>query len=158
MKILLSLVILTALTKSALAQFHFPQDGGVVISKKIVTIPVDIGTAKIKFTNLGYGSTYFVKLIVPELAAHTILNHRNLGEDGPCLVTYETKSVDDVVNSNPEVVNAKFSITVKKRRHLNRANICEMYLEEYVETKIRGFTFRHLLNHRLPDRVAEDCI
>ena len=129
---------------------------GKIMSQKEVTLPVDISSAKMKFTNLGYGSIYFVKVIVPELAAETLLNHRNVGEDGPCLFTRDTGSVSSVVQGNPEVVDVKFKITLLKQSYLS-AGKCKVILKEDIRADIRGFHFQHTLSHEMPDRVVEDC-
>lgn len=129
-----------------------------LVSEKNVVVPVDIGTSKIKFTNLGYGSTSLVKVIVPELAEHTILNHRNEGEDGPCLFTWGAMQVRDVVQGNPEIVDTKFKITLKKSSFINFENVCKMKVIEYLSAEIRGFHFEHRVVHDLPDRVAADCL
>lgn len=129
----------------------------VLVSEKKVVIPVDISTAKLKFTNRGYGETYLVKVIVPELAEHTLLNHRNEGEDGPCLFTYDSQNVADVVQSNPETLDVEFTIKQSKSFWFN-GEVCKVSLVETIDANIRGFNFMHLLEHDLPDRVKEDCI
>lgn len=158
MKSLLVLSILLLSTTIANAHSHFPSLEGKLLSKKEITLPVDIGSTKVKFTNLGYEHTFFVKVIVPELAAHTVLNHRNIGEDGPCLVSYDTVNVDDVIQGDPQVIPTKFKIKLRKVSHVNRNGICKSRLIESIEAKIRGFSFVHRLEHELPDRVEEDCI
>tara|TARA_B100000029_G_scaffold203259_2_gene201431 strand:+ start:2294 stop:2734 length:441 start_codon:yes stop_codon:yes gene_type:complete len=127
-----------------------------VISEKIVSLPVDIGKAKLKFTNLGYGQTYFVKIIVPELAEKTILNHRNVGEDGPCLFTRDTSDLNDVLQNKPEVIKTDFKITLIKSTYKN-GETCHLTLFEDIEANIRGYHFEHRRSLPLPDRVAEDC-
>ena len=125
-----------------------------VISEKIVSLPVDIGKAKLKFTNLGYGQTYFVKIIVPELAGKTILNHRNVGEDGPCLFTRDTSELNDVLQDKHEVVKTDFKITLIKSTYKN-GETCHLTLVEDIEANIRGYHFEHRRSLPLPDRVAE---
>lgn len=129
-----------------------------IISERTVNLPVDISTAKLKWTNLGYGQTFFVKVIVPELAAPTVLNHRNVGEDGPCLFTYDTTNLEDVIGDNPGIENVDFKITVSKDAWKTSEGVCKVRLTEHIEAEIRGFRFMHNLVHDLPERVAEDCI
>lgn len=132
--------------------------GTTEVQKKTVTLPVDIGTTKIKFTNLGYGDNYLVKIIVPELAAETLLNHRNLGEDGPCLFTNDAASVADVVQNRPEVVQVPFEITLVKDFWIDKQNnTCLVTLKEKLSAEVRGFHFQHQKSISLPSRHVDDC-
>ena len=130
--------------------------GETIINEKIVSLPVDIGKAKLKFSNLGYGETHFVKIIVPELAGNTILNHRNIGEDGPCLFTRDTFELEDVLQNKHEVVKTNFKITLIKNTY-KHGGTCHLTLFEDIEANIRGFHFEHRRSIPLPDRVIEDC-
>jgi hypothetical protein len=127
-----------------------------IVSEKIVKLPVNIGKAKLKFTNLGYGQTYFVKIIIPELAAETILNHRNVGEDGPCLFTEDTDKIEDVLQGRPEIIQTEFKITLIKRA-FKHGDKCTLTLIENIKAKVRGFHFEHNRNIDLPERVTDDC-
>lgn len=138
------------------SQFSLAQSTNLELSKKIVNLPVDVSTAKIKFTNLGYGNISFVKVIVPEMAATTILNHRNIGEDGPCLFTNGTFSVDDVLQDNPEIIDTDFTITLSRSTFI-QGDVCKVTLHESVTADIRGFHFVHYLSTSMPDRIVEDC-
>lgn len=149
-KIFLSAAILVA-TLSA-------QAGEVIISKKTVKLAVDLSTTGIRSSNLGYGDTYFVKILVPGLAAETLLNHRNEGETAPCLATYETFKVEDVVQNNPTTELHDFEIVQKKVTYPNEADkTCSVYLVEDVATKVRGFNFVHQRQTELPTRHIDDC-
>ena len=126
-----------------------------VISQKTVVLPVDVSTAKLKFTNLGY-SSFLVKVIVPELITDTILNHRNVGEDGPCLFTYEAFTVDEVLQDRPEVIDTEFLITLEKNARVFGEK-CEVELTETVTADIRGFLFQHSKSIALSSRIIADC-
>lgn len=150
MKLFLSLLILLS---PILANADFKET---IISKKTVTLPVDLSTTKLKFTDLGY-SVPLVKVIIPQMAEVTLLNHRNVGEDGPCLFTYDTFQVDDVLQDRPEVIDTEFNITLKKSFFISD-DVCKVTLTEEIEADIRGFLFQHSLSTAMPDRVAADCI
>src|SRR3990167_4240343 len=79
----------------------------VVLSKRTVELNVDISTTKLKLSRAGYASPV-VKVLVPELADVTILDHRNTGEGAPCLATYETMLPEDVIQNNPGVEKINF--------------------------------------------------
>ncbi len=127
-----------------------------IVSEKVIKLPVNIGKAKLKFTKLGYGQTYFVKIIVPELAAETILNHRNVGEEGPCLFTEDTDKIEDVLQGRPEIIQTEFKITLIKQA-FKHGDTCSLSLIENIKTKVRGFHFEHSRNIDLPKRVTDDC-
>ncbi len=128
-----------------------------VIHKKTVLLPVDISTAKLKWTNLGYGGSYFVKVIIPELAEETILNHRNEGEDGPCLFTRDTDKLSDVIQDNPETIHVPFEIELVKITQFNSENKCFVTLQENIIGDIRGFEFFHSRSEAMPSRHIDDC-
>ncbi len=140
----------------AFSSLTFAQSSSVVVSEKTVTLPVDIGTTRLKFTNLGY-SNFLVKVIVPELAGATVMNHRNIGEDGPCLFTYEAFQIDDVIQGNPAVEDIDFKITLVKDSFISDG-VCKVTLTENVHAEIRGFFFQHSLSTAMPDRIPADCI
>lgn len=149
-KIILSAAILVAALTA--------QANEVIISKKTVKLAVDLSTAGIRSSNLGYGDTFFVKILVPGLAAETVLNHRNEGESAPCLATYETFAVEDVIKNNPTTEIHEFEIVQKKVLYPNEADkTCSVWLVEDVATKVRGFNFIHQRQTELPSRHIDDC-
>ncbi len=127
-----------------------------LISSRVVKVPVDISTNSIVYTSKGY-SVFLVKVLVPELAGPTLMNHRNEGERAPCLATYEATSVDEVVQGRPETVEAEVKIDLIKDANLGSDNVCRVTLREDLTTVIRGFTFVHSRSTQLPDRIAADC-
>jgi hypothetical protein len=129
-----------------------------LISSRTVTVPVDISKAKVVITNKGYGTTYLVKVLVPALAAPTLMNHRNEGESAPCLATYETDQIDDVVQGRPEVINADMKIDLRKSVYVSSDDkLCHVVLTEDISTTIRGFNFVHGRSSDLPTRDPADC-
>ncbi len=165
MKTLLALTLIAIhfLGLNAYAQtFDFPINLGdsttTVIAEKTVSLPTEISEGKIKLTALGY-QTKLIKVINPELAAHTLLNHRNEGEDGPCLFTLEAWNNNEVVQDNPLVEDIDFTITQSRRLVKDETNnVCKVFLVEDITAEIRGFHFQHHLTSELPDRVLADCI
>lgn len=130
----------------------------VVMSKKTVTLPVDLSSAGVRSSNAGYGTTYLVKILVPGLAAETLLNHRNEGEAAPCLATYSTDKVEDIIQGNPAVENFKFTITEKKTLWADEEEkICHVTLVETIDATVRGHQFTHVRRATLPDRHIDDC-
>ena len=148
-KFILAAVFLAAVTANS---------NEVIISKKTVQLEVDLSTTGIRSSNLGYGDTFFVKILVPGLAKETMLNHRNEGESAPCLATYETFAVEDVVKGNPTKEIHDFEIVQKKLLYPNTTdNTCDVYLIETVEATVRGYKFIHDRSMALPKRHIDDC-
>jgi hypothetical protein len=128
-----------------------------IISEREVRLPIDLSSLKLKWSNVGYGQNHFVKIIIPELASETLLNHRNVGEDGPCLFTRDASHVGEVLQDNPEFTQATVKIILKKTTGVV-GGVCLVNLVEYIETDIRGFLFEHTRISTLPSRVVGDCI
>ena len=127
-----------------------------LISSRIVTVPVDISMTKVLVTNKGYGTTYLVKVLVPGLAAPTLMNHRNAGESAPCLATYQTDQIDDILQGRPEIINADMKLDLVKDAFVNNG-VCQVSLTENISTTIRGFLFVHSRSVALPSRDPADC-
>ena len=80
-KSILATVFLLVITQMAQAK-----SSSVLLSEKTVDLSVDISTTKLKLSRADYSSP-FVKVLVPELADVTILDHRNTNEGAPCMAT-----------------------------------------------------------------------
>jgi hypothetical protein len=121
---------------------------------------VDLSPAGIKLSRAGY-TMPTVKILIPELAAETVMNHRNPGESAPCLATTDTLKVEDVVQGNPVTEKADFTITLEKTAEVYKnsdgQDVCSVYLTETVSGTVRGFAFNHVRESALPERVVADC-
>lgn len=128
-----------------------------IISSKTVDLPVDLSTAGIRLSKAGY-SMPTVKVLIPELAAVTVMNHRNEGETAPCVATYQAIEVEEVVQGLPTIETVPFTITLEKSVRIDhRNNSCAVTLVETVEGVVRGFTFSHIRQSPLPSRHIDDC-
>lgn len=125
--------------------------------EKQVTLPVDVSSTRIHLSRAGY-SMDVVKVLIPELADVTFLNHRNNSAGAPCMSTYETFEPNDVIQGNPSVEQVNFTIKLSKYLYQDTENkVCKVQLVETVSGKIRGFNFGHTLSTDMPDRHLEDC-
>lgn len=128
-----------------------------VISQKEVILPVDLNSTRLKLSSGGY-SSLVVKVLVPELADVTIADHRNEGEEAPCLATFEAFTVEEVIQGKPEKLEVPFTITLTKHVWADTQNrVCKVSLTENVVGKIRGFHFTHDRYLDMPDRHIDDC-
>ncbi len=129
----------------------------VIISERDVVLNVDIKPGNVKLSRADY-SEPVVKVLVPELADVTVLDHRNNGEGAPCLATYETNIPDNVIQNQPATEKVKFKIVLTKQVNMDHEKlICHVTMNEQVTGSIRGFTFTHLRTIYVGERHANDC-
>ncbi|MGH1468435.1 MAG: hypothetical protein ACRBBP_06110 [Bdellovibrionales bacterium] len=106
-----------------------------------------------KWTGLGYGQLT-EKVIVPELAKHTLFNHRNRGEDGPCLRSYRFPGAGSIKPTSDVVID----IVISNQYEINREkNICRVSMVEDVKTIINGVELSHTYKKPMGFRYIEDC-
>jgi len=109
---------------------------------------------KIKWTELGYGAIT-EKVIIPELANHTVFNHRNNGEEGPCLRSYRMQGDDPIEEPQSLLVN----IQIKNQYLINEEKrICKVSMVEVVSTEISGTVFEHVYSKDMGFRYINDCL
>ncbi|MCM2278411.1 MAG: hypothetical protein NDJ89_10085 [Oligoflexia bacterium] len=142
---------------AGLMSVTFVHASGTVISMREVLLPIDISTTRIKLSRADYMAPV-VKVLVPELADVTLLDHRNTGEGAPCLATYEATAPEEVIQGRPAIEEARFTVTLKKQAELEpRTSTCSIHLIEEIHGKIRGFAFEHSRTARIGSRHPDDC-
>ena len=105
-------------------------------------------------TALGYGAM-IPKVISLELAKHTLLDHRNIGEAGPCLAGFSLGSAGLGVKFP---LRETVKIELRNRYDINHERgVCQVALEEFVEGEIDGQLFTHLLTKDMGHRFIDDC-
>lgn len=133
------------------------QTSTVELSKKDVVLNVDVSTAKMKLSNAGY-SSLTLKVLVPELADVTVLDHRNVGEGAPCLATYDANTPEEIIQGRPTIDQVQFTIVLQKTTQLDPvAQTCKVSLNELIDGKIRGFLFSHERTIVVGNRNVADC-
>lgn len=151
--ILMSLSLALALTSTARADIQ----GEKVLSQRTVTLKVDLNEKTVKLSRAGY-SMPLVKILVPDLADVTLLNHRNESEGAPCLSTQEAQQPSQVLKNRPQVERVPFVITLSKSFALDQqSGVCYVTLVEHVEGRVRGILFTHDRTQDVAERIAEDC-
>lgn len=150
---------------AGLSQTVYAQNKNVVLSEREVKLSVNISREYMKLSSAGYVSPV-VKVLVPELADVTILNHRNEGESAPCLATFQVMDPEEVIQNNPGIEKIKFNIKlIKNTRKVMILPVnpedpifyCEVKLSEHVQGDIRGFEFVHLVTTEVDKRNVGDC-
>ena len=115
------------------------------------TVEMEVTGAKV--TSLGYGALT-PKILIPEMAKHTALNHRNFGEEAPCLAGEE-----EIIIVDPIVV----PVDIKRELHMDLSgaagdNLCGVTLVEIVNATVKGKEFFHILRTPMPQRELADCV
>lgn len=129
----------------------------VSISKRSVVLNVDISPTNLKLSRADY-SMPTVKVLVPELADVTIMNHRNTKEGAPCLATEDTFKPEDVIQGNSAVEKVEFTIELQRQVYKDdEKKTCMVYLVENVTGQIRGFNFSHQRDSEIGLRHIDDC-
>ncbi|MGE0547005.1 MAG: hypothetical protein AB7O24_13050 [Kofleriaceae bacterium] len=138
-----------------------------VTSKETVvhetTTPVEIAlNAQTVICSSADYSLTFLKVLIPELAKITLLNHQNIGAGAPCVAS----GVCDAEHSPSTIIDANnptelVDITVKATRidHIDdQAQTCTTSLKEQVDLVIRGTAFMHTRFADLGSRPYSDCV
>ncbi len=145
-------IIAMALTISTVAQANITE-----LSIKNVTVNVDLSTARVRLSEAGYSSPV-LKVLIPELAGVTILDHRNEGEAAPCMATFESMNVDDVIQGNPSTEKVDLTIKLSRLEYINQeTQLCEVSLDETIQGNIRGLNFTHNRSVAIGTRHIDDC-
>ena len=130
---------------------------GVPISERTVELRVDISSTKLKWSQADYSSPV-LKVLVPDLATVTILDHRNTGEGAPCMATYQAMSPEEVIQNNPSVEVIPMTITLQKQLSPDpKDRLCHVALKESIVGEIRGFRFEHQKIKDIGTRHMDDC-
>jgi hypothetical protein len=127
-----------------------------LLHQKTVVLPVNVSSAQLLLSNAGYGEIEILKIIVPELADVTFLNHRNPTAGGPCLATYESVNPQDIIQGKPGIEKVAFKVKLIKNTYKS-GNRCTITMYESVEGNVRGYNFTHTVVQEMPERKIEDC-
>lgn len=118
------------------------------------TLVIDGTKTKVKWTELGYGMIT-EKIIIPELAGSTVFNHRNSGEEGPCLRSFRFMGAEAI--NMPEEFSV--DISIMNRYEINEEKVvCRVTMIEDVETVIEGVSFVHTYSKPMGFRHPDDCL
>jgi hypothetical protein len=101
--------------------------------------------AQLLLSNAGYGEVEILKIIVPELADVTFLNHRNPTAGGPCLDTYDSIDPQDIIQGRPGIEEVTFTVKLIKDTYKS-GNKCSITMYESVEGNVRGYKFTHTVD------------
>lgn len=163
MKTIALLLILTTFRTEA--QYH-----EILQHSKTVTMDVTLNEETVLCSKADYGS-YFLKILIPDLAKHTLLNHKNLGANAPCVAAgpcfganLPGKIID--ANKSNELIDVKIDLfrgeSLRQTGNdfmpdIPRKQVCGVFMIERIETNIRGHIFTHARSIDLGNRDLKDC-
>lgn len=133
-----------------------------VVSDKTHELEIALNSNTVQCSMAGYGAS-FIKILIPELSAITVLDHRNFGADAPCVSAGMCAPMGDLA---PELVidelnpTEKVEVRVVLKQTLQKDttnNKCFVSITEEIETNVRGLKFTHQRFSDLGERKLEDC-
>ena len=170
MKTIALLVILTALLAQAQAQAQAKaQYQETLQHSKTIEMTVALNEDSVLCSKADYGAL-FLKILIPDLAKHTLLNHRNLGAAAPCVAAglcTDDNNPSKIIDVNNPTEKIVVKIDVYRAEYAESTGgfmpgepikqICAVTLIERVETTIRGRKFTHERLNDLDRRYLSDC-
>jgi MYXO-CTERM domain-containing protein len=131
-----------------------------VVHDTTTTVEVKLDADTVLCSSADYGAL-FLKILIPDLARLTLLDHQNFGAGAPCVASGMCKPGNmpsDIIN--PAYPTANVAINVKAIRldeADSTAQTCNTTLIERVQVNIRGIDFFHERNAPLGTRAFSDC-
>jgi hypothetical protein len=129
-----------------------------VVRDQTTTVGVDLNAQTVKCSAADY-SMPMLKVLIPNLAALTVLNHRNTKEGAPCVAAGQCGAAlgpQSILGSGAGSERIPVRVVLKKVAQLDGA-VCHVSLVETVTTEIRGVPFFHERQQAVADRAADDC-
>jgi hypothetical protein len=152
----IALLLLSAATAAA-----EPVVNETVVHDTTSQVDLKLDSNTVLCSSADYGAL-FLKVLIPELAGLTLLDHQNLGAGAPCVASGPCKPG----NMPSDILSGKSpyeatSINVKAVR-IDEADadtqICTTTLRETVDVTIRGIAFKHERFASLGERPFSDCV
>jgi uncharacterized protein (TIGR03382 family) len=125
------------------------------------SVEVDLNNQTVLCSAADYGAT-FLKILIPDLAKLTLLDHQNTGAGAPCVASGPCEPGNlpaDIID--PADPTETVQINVKAVRGDSAddvAQTCETGLTETVKVTIRGVDFFHQRFAPLGQRPYADCV
>ena len=128
-----------------------------VVRDQTTVVPVALNAKTVKCSAADY-SMPMLKILVPDLAQLTVLNHRNTREGAPCIAAGQCgeRGPQDILKSGAGVDRIPVRVVLTKVAELDGA-VCRVSLVEKVTTVVRGVPFYHERTQSVAERAAADC-
>jgi uncharacterized protein (TIGR03382 family) len=131
-----------------------------VVQDRTTSVDLQINDKTVLCSSADYGAP-FLKVLVPELAGMTLLDHQNTGAGAPCVAAGACQPghmpadlIDPAHPTETVDVNVK---EVRIDEADDQAKTCTTFLAERVNVTIRGVQFIHERGLALGTRPYSDC-
>ena len=152
-----SLLLLALSSSPALAEVTFHET---VVHDTTTTVDVKLDASTVLCSSADYGAL-FLKVLIPELAPITLLDHQNTGAGAPCVAAGPCQPgnmpediIDTQYPSSQAAINVK---AIRIDQADSTAQTCTTTLREDVAVTIRGVPFTHTRYASLGERPFSDC-
>lgn len=131
-----------------------------LVHTKTTDVVLELNSKTVICSRADY-SDEFLKVLIPQLAKLTLLDHQNFRAGAPCVAATlcAEKRPSDILD--PKRPKEKTALTVQVKRELTIDHVqktCSVTLLEDVSTRIRGLDFVHHRQADLGQRHYSDCI
>lgn len=159
------IVLLMLATFQAKAQYR-----EILQHSKTITMNVALNEKTVLCSKADYGAL-FLKILIPDLASHTLLNHRNLGASAPCVAAgscTDDNNPSKIIDAAKPIEKIAIKIDIYRAEFVKRTGndfmpgppgkqVCGIIMIERIETIIRGRKFTHQRDIELGSRELSDC-
>lgn len=132
-----------------------------VIHDTTTSVEVDLTAATVLCSSADYGAL-FLKILIPELAGLTLLDHQNLGAGAPCVsagACQPGRMPEDIIDAATPTEVVDINVKAVRIDEADAdAQTCTTHLSERVHVTIRGFQFSHERMAPLGSRSYADCV
>lgn len=137
------------------------KESRLLINKTTTAVDVQLNDTTVLCSHADYAGD-FLKILVPQLAGLTVIDHRNFNAGAPCVAAGEC--VEGNMPADILGASTRPSDVVPITITLTRVTVgddaepsCYVSLEESIEMPIRGKVFRHVRTAEIGQRLFSDC-
>ena len=151
----IALLLFTAATAAADVTVH-----ETVVHDTTTPVNLKLDASTVLCSSADYGAL-FLKVLIPELARLTLLDHQNLGAGAPCVAAGPCQPghmpSDILTDKSPYEATSINVRAVRIDEADSEAQTCTTTLRETVDVTIRGVAFKHERFASLGERPFSDC-
>lgn len=131
-----------------------------IVHQTTTNVEISLTEETVICSSADYGAL-FLKILIPELAGLTLLDHQNLGAGAPCVAAgmcFGENVPDSILNDSP-TEEVEIAVTATRNNFINhKEQTCTVSLTEDVNILIRGVEFTHTRYASLGSRIYQDCL
>lgn len=132
-----------------------------VVHETTTSVEVDLNNTTVLCSAADYGAT-FLKILIPDLARLTLLDHQNTGAGAPCVAAGPCEPGHmpaDIIDAAHPTETVQISVKAIRGDDADSdTQTCTTGLTETVKVTIRGVDFFHQRFAPLGERPYSDCV